>query len=242
MRVIIAHFNISIIFVLGLLMLTIASSTVMAQEKSGKVKSGFMDPNIYYDTRGHSEFTINALAKFHGPFEYFGFVNYTGAEEDTDVGSFYVEQTLRWKFYNKLPLNLAVQAALRSGAANDSYRLGLRWIANETGGISELLSKLHLSYGVTLFALQAGYGDQQRYLAQIEHAYRFSFWQNKVYISGFADQNLNHGSDNPFTWVTEHQLGIQLLPNFYAVAEYRINEFLTETTGVGLGLEYVMRF
>jgi hypothetical protein len=215
---------------------------VLGQEKTGKVQSGFMDPNMYYDTRGNSELTINALAKFNGPFEYFGFVNYTGTEEDVDVGTFFSEQTLRWQFHKTLPFNLAFQAVLRDGSANDSYRLGLRWIANQTGGLKDFMAKIHFNYGVTLFGLQAGYGDQLHHLVQIEHAYRFSFWENKIYISGFADQNLNHDSDEPFTWVSEHQFGIQLLTNFYAVAEYRINEFRAESPGVGLGLEYVIRF
>ncbi|MCV9386525.1 hypothetical protein [Reichenbachiella ulvae] len=213
---------------------------VLGQEKESN--HGFFDPNLYYDTRGHSELTINALVNFTGPFQYFGFVNYTGTEQDADVGTFFSEQTLRWRFHKNLPFDLAFQAALRNGPANDSYRLGLRWSANDTRGVGEFLKNLHFNYAVTVYALQAGYGDQEVWMAQIEHAYRFSFWQNRVYLSGFADQNLNHDPDDPFLWVTEHQLGVAMLKNFYAVAEFRINEYLPETTGVGLGLEYVVRF
>lgn len=203
---------------------------------------GFLDPNFYYDTRGHSELTINSLVKFTGPFEYFGFVNYTGSSENADVGTFFSEQTLRWKFHKELPFNLAFQAVLRNGDVNDSYRLGARWIANDTDALTEFLAKLHFNYAVTVYALQAGYGNQETWLVQIEHAYRLSFWGNRVYLSGFGDQNINHDKDNPFTWVTEHQLGIQLLKNTYVVAEYRINEFRNDVMGVGLGLEYVVRF
>lgn len=203
------------------------------------MKGGFIDPNAYHDTRGNSEVTFNMLALFDSPFEYFGFVNFTGTENNSDLGTYYTEHTVRWKF--SAPFHLAAQVVFRNGSKNDSYRLGLRWVANQTSGLKNIMNKLHFNYAVTIFVFDANFGDQY-FLTQIEHAYRFSFLKNKLYISGFADQNINLESDDFFVWVTEHQFGIQLLPCFYAVAEFRINEFRNETTGVGLGLEYVIMF
>lgn len=87
------------------------------------------------------------------------------------------------------------------------------------------------------------------YMTIIEHAYRINILagrlNNRVYLAGFADQNFKYLENDKvtFEWVTEHQLGIRLIEELYAVAEYRINTFLPANNyGVGYGLEYKIVF
>jgi hypothetical protein len=82
----------------------------------------------------------------------------------------------------------------------------------------------------------------------IEHVYRLNIAPKKLnkrlYIGGFWDQSMQQVNDKvKFNHVTEHQLGVRIIGQFYAVAEYRINTFLSnKNTGLGYGFEYKIVF
>jgi hypothetical protein len=77
---------------------------------------------------------------------------------------------------------------------------------------------------------------------QVEHVFRRFFFDKRMYVGGFADHNLN--KDGSSDWVTETQIGLRLAERFYAVTEFRYNSFLPSglRSGVGVGLEYLVRF
>ncbi len=62
-------------------------------------------------------------------------------------------------------------------------------------------------------------------------------------FTGFADQDIYYKGNKSFTFVAEYQFGIRIIDNLYAVAEFRLNDYLPRNkTGFGLGLEYFISY
>lgn len=210
----------------------------------GHRNTGFVDLNYYWDTRAFTVFTINAGAKLPNDFEYFQFLNAFSPFEsnETDWHAYYTEINLRRPIrkdshYLK-PFDWTIQYA--DGTFADSVgRAGVRWRVHDTPGeLGRFVNEtLKLRLGVSFHLLETdGTG------CQLEYAYRRDFCNKRVYIGGFLDHNLDEG--NRSTWVTENQIGLRLFDQWHAVAEYRYSDFSPKRfrSGVGLGLEYVIRF
>lgn len=209
--------------------------------------SGFLDFNGYYDTREHSTLTINLLANLNHRFQYFSLTNYDGAEAGADIAGFYAEHNLRWAIQEGSPLDLTYQHILRQGIKNDAPRLGFRLSIHKISGLSSLFQKLNLRYSFNPMLVETFGYEELRLLTAIEHVYSIVLFKEaldgKLKLGGFADQNFFYTDEGFNTeWVTEHQLSYELLKQFYAVVEYRINTFLEESQGIGYGLEYKITF
>ncbi len=204
--------------------------------------TGFMDFNGYYDTNEQSVVTINLLANMPHGFQYFSLTNFTSPVETDQLGdmeSFYTEQNLRWALPNHLPLDVTIQWNIRSGAENDRVRLGFRWRLDATKGIGDILKKLRSSYSVNAHLYQSDF--QTETVWQLEHVYRINLLSGRLYLAGFGDQTFASGSEQK--WVAEHQLGFRLWDEWYAVAEYRLNQYQTgQEISIGYGMQYVIRF
>jgi hypothetical protein len=210
---------------------------------------GFMDFNGYYDSREFSVLTFNLLAKMLHRFQYFSLTNFQGGQATSDLNGYYSEQNIRWGIQRNGPFDLAVQWVTQSGMQNDKLRLGFRWRFNAFTFLDELLTNLNLYYFINIHILEFGEQKATHYLTQLEHVYNIKIlpklFNNRLYVGGFADQNINYKDNGKITfdWVTEHQLGIKVLAAFYAVAEYRINDFLPSgQEGWGYGLQYKINF
>jgi len=208
--------------------------------------SGFLDFNGYYDTREFSVLTVNILAKLPHRLEYFSLTNFQSEPHSSDLKSFYSEQNIRWKINKKIPIDLTYQYVIRHGEENDDHRIGLRWKPSET--FTRFFKKINMSYTINPMFAQFRVNKKSSYMTMIEHVYRIKILpkilKNKIYLSGFADQNFIYKNGKiAFEWVTEHQLGIRLIDQFFAIAEYRINTFMPERKqGLGYGLEYKIIF
>lgn len=228
------------------------SIRLYAQEESNLEQShsnhGFIDLNAYRDTRSFSEFTINLLANPHPRVQYFAFSNNTGASHTSETQSFYSEQNIRWKISKTSPLDLTGQLTLRSGEDNDNFKLGIRVRFNNVKSLEAFFRKIGLMYSLNFHVLEYHPVESVRSFVQFEHAYQW--WllpdrlNRRLYIGGFADQNFRAGSEqDEVMWVSEHQLGIRIVDQFYLVAEFRINDFLpSDNYGLGYGLEYKIVF
>ncbi|MFT4560048.1 MAG: hypothetical protein ACI92S_005445 [Planctomycetaceae bacterium] len=217
-------------------------------EDTGHRYTGFLDFNYYGDTRNFSVLTVNAGAKLPYDFEYFQFVNYTSQlgnesalENWTD---FFTEIHLRRPIAKDSEwfkhLDWTVMWADGSGP-QEVGRLGVRWRFQDTPGPigSFFRDTLKLNYSLNFHFLE---DDGSGW--QMEHVYRRSFLDGLVYVGGFADHNVNGTADSS-DWVSETQVGVKLLGNFYAVAEYRYFSFANSSRfkqGVGIGVEYAIRF
>ncbi|MFC2175765.1 hypothetical protein ACFLR1_02180 [Bacteroidota bacterium] len=224
-------------------------SASQAQKKTGKNGiSGFADFNAYYDTRQFSVFTINLLANLPYRFQYFSLTNFQSPKRSFDLESLYTEQNLRWGVHKNVPLDLTFQYVIRNGKDNDDFRFGLRWVVNKTPGLDSAFHKIHLTYSVNPMFIQFRSKAKPAYMTIIEHVYRLNIapgpLNNRLYIGGFVDQNFVYSNSKvSLKWVSEHQLGIRLVSQLYAVAEFRINTFLPdEQYGLGYGLEYKVIF
>ena len=218
--------------------------SIHAQSNENLKRSGFIDFNGYYDTRNYSEVTINILNNFPvSRLHYFSFVNFTGQEENTDLSTYFSEQNLRWRISTTSPIYLHAQLVVRNGQNNDAIRFGVRWAADQQSFLKDFMKKIHFQYALALFAIEYGYSNSDHWFTQLEHAYRISILNSKLYISGFADQNFRVENNTKYVdWVTEHQIGIKIIDQFYIVSEYRINDYLLKSEGWGFGLEYKMVF
>ena len=221
-----------------------------AQSTQEKTRiSGFVDFNVYYDTREFSVLTYNILANISERLQYFSLTNYQSAERSFDMGSSYAEHNLRWKIKKKTPLDLTFQYVLRNGVDNDDFRFGIRWRLNNTPKIDSFLKKLNMSYSFNPMFIEFSRREAAKFMTIIEHVYKINIapkaLNNRLYIGGFIDQNFEYPNTGGilFNWVSEHQLGVRLFDEFYAVLEYRINDFLpADNYGLGYGIEYNIIF
>ncbi len=209
---------------------------------------GVIDINIYpllTDVKNDNFLTVNAAQKFNDRLSYFGFINFgkkqSANSSNTDI-IYYTEQNLRWKISDNSPLDLTIQINFRSGADNDRYRLGVRWRLSDTEGISGIFRKLNLSYAINLHGVQ--FDKEDSYVWQLEHSFRmtFPYISDRLYLAGFMDHTFNQTLPQNFPSspiVGEAQLGFKIFDNFYAIAEYRINDFRrTEVDNLAVGIEY----
>lgn len=238
--------NFIIVLILGL-NYSVLGQNVTGQNEKSKA-SGFADFNAYRDTRSFSELTINALANITDRVQYFSLTNNSGVPNTSDLQSFFSEQNIRWKVAKNSPVDLTSQWTLRTGEGNDNWRLGIRVRLNNLTLLKSLFRKINLTYSLNFHLFQFDFDKPTGYFTQMEHVYKLLLFpqplNRRVYISGFADQNFRSGSEeNKTKWVTEHQLGIRIIDEFYVVAEYRINDFfLSGHYGLGYGLEYKIIF
>ena len=210
-----------------------------------------MDFNGYYDNRGGSTFTINYLAILNKRLSYFSFINYQqgGFEVKNlnDFDFFYSEHNLTYSPFNKIPIDINVQAVLIGGEKNDKLRLAPSWRVHNTPVIDKFFKKINLAYGINFHVLQFGFHPPlDDFTWQIEHFYKLDILPEKLnnrgYISIFADNTM--GDEIAKGLVMEHQLGVRLWDQFYAVAEYRYFAYFHEKyqSGVGVGLQYLVLF
>jgi hypothetical protein len=213
-------------------------------QKDSTATTGFVDLNAYNDTRHFGVYTINLMANIHNRVQYFSFVNFQGAANSTDLGTFFTEQNIRIALKKKSPIDLTLQYVIRNNIGNDDLKLGLRFKLSQTKPLVNFFKKLNMFYSINPMFVQFQEKMPSKYMTQIEHVYSINIlpqlFNKRVYISGFADQNFVYDSNNnlKFKWITEHQLGIKVIDNFYVVAEWRLNNYVANQRGLGYGIEY----
>lgn len=217
-------------------------------ENSSEAERGFIDFNVYFDTENYSVATANIGAKLPNNFSYFSLNNFFNAFGDSDYTEFeslYSEQNLTWSPPETSPIAWNIQWNVRSGADNDRLRLAPQWLLHKTPGLKDLFKFLNMTYKINFHAVQWDDETHGDYVWQMEHVYYASIFpelfDDRIYLSGFADHTFG-GPNNP-ALVTEHQLGVRVIDNWYAVAEYRRNEYRKgNEDSLGLGVEYKILF
>lgn len=239
--------NILIIFFI--ICIASSPSLLFSQKNDSTTASGFIDLNGYYDTRELSILTINLMTNFPKRVQYFSLTNYQGANNTSDLSSLYSEQNIRWAITQKSPLDLTLQYVIRSGNQNDDVRFGIRYKLSQTRKLLTFFKKLNFFYSINPMLVQLMESTAAKYLTQIEHVYYIRIWprklKNKIYVSGFADQNFVYSPKKQLiktNWVTEHQLGVNIIDRLFAVAEFRINDYAIRSVGLGYGLQYKITF
>jgi len=158
---------------------------------------------------------------------------------------FYTEQNLTWAPPGTKPIAWNIQWNLRSPDNNDRLRLAPQWLVHQTPVLDRILGALNLTYKINFHVVQWDDETHGDYVWQMEHVYRvnvFPGWfDNRVYMSGFVDHTFG-GPNNPAV-VTEHQIGLRVIDNWYAIAEYRRNEYRKgNEDSLGLGVEYKINY
>ena len=235
-----------------------AEATLDSSEVKEQHRFGFIDINGYYDTRKASTLSINYLAILNKKLAYFSFINYqqSGLGDYnkgglTNLDFFYTEHNLTYTISKKLPFDLNFQMVMLSlggtGFKSTKFRLAPALRVHDVWGISPFFKKIHLNWGINFHIVQ--FGNQfplDDFKWQIEHFYRLEIapklTKNRIYISGFADHTF--GGPMSAGLVMEHQLGVRIYDQFYAVAEYRHFSYYPDPykDGVGLGLQYLILF
>ncbi len=214
--------------------------------------AGFLDFNLYpylSDVDTDTSGTINIAAALKHRLSYFSLTNFgnqDGADELEDIDGFYTEQNIRWQIADQSPLDLTIQMNFRSGEDNDRHRLGFRWRLNNTPLLEDFFHTVHLAYSINFHVLQ--FDNEDANVWQMEHVYRMTFPQlsDRLYLAGFIDHTFNQDlpvnfPDNPI--VGETQLGFRLEENFYAIVEYRINQYRrSDVNNTAIGIEYKIKW
>lgn len=186
------------------------------------------------------------MATLPSDFEYFGFANFETLDTKTDFNDYYSEHNLRKRISNTSS-DIFYQAVVWPGDFNDKHRIGVRLRLTDTKALKPLFRGIRGFISINPMLVEYGFRSKPNYLPQIEYAYYFQLLTNKLsdrlYLTGFMDQNLV--SDNASissVLVTEHQLGFRFYDQFYAVVEFRLNEYLSQPLGIAYGLEYKITF
>lgn len=233
--------------ILGVIFATTVQASPNEESTPPPKRTGFIDLNGYYDSRGATGLTINVLANLPASIQYFSLTNVsnaTNAMSLKDLDSFYSEQNLRWAPFEALPVALTGQLVIRSGEQNDMFRIGVRWNLSQTS----VFSSLGLNYSVTFHGHQFDFIKEKGWRGQLEHAYRLKpftgHFGSRFYLAGFVDHSLwlkGPAGTNANQVVTEHQLGGRLFDGLHAVVELRYNQYLADKQlGVGFGFQYFM--
>lgn len=189
------------------------------------------------------DFTTTINAALPGRFSYFSYVNVQGAVTDGSTVFARSEQNLRYAVTERLPIDLNLQGVLARGDGNDFYQLGLGWRIHDTPGFRNFFDRINLVYRMTLQLKRFEFEDDDAW--QMEHFFRMNL-SERFYLSGFVDQtfDLDTDEDLPSTpIVSEIQFGTRLFGDFYAIVEYRRNEFrVGREDNLAAGIEYKFRW
>lgn len=230
----------TILFLLGFIpFLMIAQSS----DSSKFEKFQFVDFNGYYDTRNLNVFTLNAKLDFSSRFSYFTVMNFFSDPEKRDMNGYYMEHHLYYKLFKEKSLDLTQYWISVSGLANDHLRYGLRWRLHDANGLRNFFNQLNLKLFAAIYPISFCEEQSPQYFTQAQYVYRIKLFNkkldNRLYLGGFANQYWDaRASKNPFSWVTEHQLGLRIWKGLHGVVELRYNAFWPQSKGIGFGFEY----
>lgn len=235
---------------LALLAMPLLSLFAWAGNKNAS--AGFVDINVYgylSDIDADSVVTINTAASLPNRFSYFSLtnlINQPNSDELTDSTAYYTEQNIRWQLSSESPLDLTAQFNFRTGQDNDRHRIGARWRLNDTAWLKKFFSNIYLNWAINFHAYQ--WDSEPGYVWQIEHTYRmtFPYINNRIYLAGFIDHTFNQDLPDDFPAspvVWETQVGFEILDNFYAIMEYRVNQYnRKDVNNLALGVEYLIKW
>ncbi len=196
----------------------------------------------FTDVQTDYDMAIDTLIVVNKRFSYFGYVNLRGVSNSNKFDFNNSEQTFRWAAFNEYPVDLVYQHVLRKGPNNDNNHLGLRWRVSQTSSLQELFKALNFTYSVQLFPAKImDTGNRGGW--QISHAFsmNFPYISDRLYLAGFMDQNFNEniGGTRRNTIVTETQLGFRIFKQFFAITEFRTNQYRVGREGnIAIGLEW----
>lgn len=183
-------------------------------------------------------------AKLPARFSYFSYMNFgvfgdSGSEFDRS------EQNIRWAVSDKLPIDLNLQGLL-IGNGNNYWLLGVGWRLHDTSFFEAFFDRINLIYRLTLQFKRLSSDNDDAW--QLEHYFKMTFpgISDRLYLSGFVDQTFNLDLPDTFPTnpiVTEVQLGMRMFNRFYAVTEYRVNQYrLGNEHNLAIGIEYQFRW
>jgi hypothetical protein len=201
----------------------------------------------YLDRVSHdTDVSIAINARLSDRWSYFSYQNFNDVMGSGEAFFNRSEQNLRWTVSDDLPFDLAAQSILVKGSGNDVLQLGLSVRMHDVEILSRLLDRMNLIYRLTFHLKRFGSGDTSVW--QMEHFFRmrFPYISDRLYLSGFLDQTFDQSlpaifPDKPI--VTEVQLGWRMAGDWYAITEYRMNEFRSGAEhNLAVGIEYKLRW
>ena len=198
-----------------------------------------IDLNTYLDSRKYFNGNINLLHT-QGKWQYFSLSDIRSNDYNVDLNSFYSEHNLRYSVLDN-KYKITYQGVHRTGINNDKYRLGLLVnISNIL--VADWFKKVNTWYFVNFHFIEMGYNYQLNAFPQMEHVYKINLFKNKVYVNGFLDHNISVAEGKLVSKiVTEHQVGYNFYKNLFFVTEVRLNQFMNNPFGVGIGLEVLLK-
>jgi hypothetical protein len=232
----------------GLLLVLAAGAEI---SRASDVQDWQLDASLYpYQHRldDDVDFTAAINGNLPGRFSYFSFMNFRGVTTSESVKLERSEQNLRMLVADGIPLDLNVQAVLAEGSGNDFYQAGVSWRINDTPGWEPFFDRIHVIWRATFHLKRWGTDNAGADAWSLEHFVRITTpqWTDRFYISGFYETTYDldvppGATKRPV--VTEFQAGLRFWRDFYAVAEYRRNDFRAGNEhNTAVGIEYQVRW
>jgi hypothetical protein len=220
-----------------------------AQAQDSRPSKLFIDTSLYpylSSVDNDVDATVTARAILPGRFSYFGYANMKGVVTDGSAVFDRSEQNLRYSITEKLPLDLNLQGVFAKGDGNDFYQVGVGWRVNDTSRWSDFFDRNNLIYRLTVQLKQFNTGASGVWAVEHWFLWRMNKISDRLYLNGFIDQTFGQGlpesmPSSPI--VAELQLGARVWKDFYAVAEYRINQRrVGDEENLAIGIEYKARW
>ena len=188
----------------------------------GPLKDLNIIPTFYFDTRNYTTLNIESgLSTLPGGLNFWGFVDLLGNQESGndrfDVDRYFLEYRLSKSLFSGnhsvlKDIRFEVEHNDSNGPDNDVLRLGLTY--------KHFLPFLPDSKSWLQWRYHPYETDGSG--SQLSVIYYLKFTE-RIYINGFADLNLQNGSDD--RWVAEPQINFVLNKIFDLVLETRYNGF-----------------
>lgn len=186
------------------------------------------------DSRKFKTINLTGSTKFPQEIIYWGFADLEGNkdkdETGNDLNTFYYESHLRKSLWMNIGPLLEFTAT--GGLDNDNTRAGVFYRP-----MKSTLSAKKLFLMFKYLPYHSLDRAQQLSLA-VGHTFQ-TFFDKKLRLEGFLDYNYNDPDIDETKIVSEWKMTYHLFDKFHALAEYRYNDYITDSiNGLGLGFVY----
>ena len=247
-RLSLAGFDLSRMSRIILLVCTTGATFSVSAQESGRPKAT-IDFSLYpyqHTVKDDVDFSVTMNSALPGRFSYFGYANMKGIATSGSASFVRSEQNFRYTMSDKLPLDLSLQGVLVGGDGDDFYQLGVSWRVHDTARWRDFFARINLIYRMNFYPKRYSVDDASAW--QMEHFFKMTFpkLSDRIYLSGFFDQTFNQNLPDTLPSspiVTEIQLGMRMFDHFYAIIEYRVNQWrVGDERNLAVGIEYKARW
>jgi len=217
-----------------------AQDAEVSEESHFKAPANAVPPPVFnleytFDTRGFNTTNLSGFSALRDDWSLSGFIDLFSSDgtvgaDRTDTSRYFFELDLKRKLWEQSGVLFEVNDA--TGDNNALGRIGWYYLPK-----SEWLTENNIKFLIKLLPYET---DGKGWQASLGYGKRFPNWlDGKFSIAGFLDANFDSGPMSSDTHLaTETQFRYQVADGVRALVEVRLNEFLEDENGVGIGFQF----